>query len=668
MMGWRALALVVGAAMLCACSEDAAIPGEAAPPDPPPPPPEEECAPGERTREDGSCQPAGMSADDCDPGFEHDGDVGCRAVLPSEACAAGLMAVPGDSQCREVAPCGDPPWGDAPADVDTQYVDGSYAGGDSDGSNAKPWLTITAALNAAAADAAVVIAEGRYDESLAVGAPVQIWGRCPALVEIAGTSGVASVAFSAGASGSELHAVGVTGSVQGVAVDGADVLVDRVWIHDNDDEGIAARAGARFHLRGSLIDGARHLSAFVSGATLTVEASQLRDTVPDPNDPLTGAGIVLQPDAAQTPSRGELVGSLIEGHHLTALFAIGAEVDVSGSVLRDTRAALADDTFGVAMALQAVPLGGAPSSAQVRGSLIERNTAAGIFMIGSAATVERSVIRDTATQPSDDSSGEGVHVQPDGNNRGSLTLTRSLVEASHTSGIGALGSDVVLNASVVRGTLPNAAGLDGIGVGALEAPGQGSTLSIEDSVIENVYEAGVFVELSTLTMRHTRVERVHPQQSDGAAGFCVNVQNVSGAPPEALVERSSISDCASFGLIASGSQLSANNVTIADVGPTAEGGLFGDGISVMSFEVPGSATLTGLTISGSERAGISSFGASVSLADSLFECNGIDLAAQSFETIPFSFQDGGNNVCQCGETVGTCRLQQSELQPPSRPE
>jgi len=223
MMGWRALALVVGAAMLCACSEDATTPAEATPPDPPPPP-EEECAPGERTREDGSCQPAGMSADDCDPGFEHDGDVGCRAVLPSEACAAGLMAVPGDSQCREVAPCGDPPWGDAPVDVDTQYVDGSYAGGDSDGTGGKPWLTITAALNAAAANAAVVIAEGRYDESLAVGAPVQIWGRCPALVEIAGTSGIASIAFSAGASGSELHAVGVTGSVQGVAVDGADVL------------------------------------------------------------------------------------------------------------------------------------------------------------------------------------------------------------------------------------------------------------------------------------------------------------------------------------------------------------------------------------------------------------------------------------------------------------
>jgi hypothetical protein len=60
------------------------------------------------------------------------------------------MAVPGETACRPVMPCAQGRWGDIPVDGATEHVDGSYAGGQSDGSDARPWTTIGEAVSAAA--------------------------------------------------------------------------------------------------------------------------------------------------------------------------------------------------------------------------------------------------------------------------------------------------------------------------------------------------------------------------------------------------------------------------------------------------------------------------------------------------------------------------------------
>src|SRR5690349_3224518 len=86
------------------------------------------CAPGEAQLEDGTCQKAGIPPDACGEGFMPDGNDGCEAILPDEPCPKGLMAVPGMTQCEEVAPCGSGTWGDIPVEPSTQYVDQSYTG------------------------------------------------------------------------------------------------------------------------------------------------------------------------------------------------------------------------------------------------------------------------------------------------------------------------------------------------------------------------------------------------------------------------------------------------------------------------------------------------------------------------------------------------------------
>ena len=77
-------------------------------------PPDMPCPPGEWLHDNGVCIPAGVPSDGCGEGFVHDGERGCEPLLPQEPCPPGLMAVPGDTVCREVAPCAPERWGDIP--------------------------------------------------------------------------------------------------------------------------------------------------------------------------------------------------------------------------------------------------------------------------------------------------------------------------------------------------------------------------------------------------------------------------------------------------------------------------------------------------------------------------------------------------------------------------
>ncbi|HZO15966.1 MAG TPA: hypothetical protein VFB62_21985, partial [Polyangiaceae bacterium] len=121
-------------------------------------PPDMPCAPAEAPNDSGVCIPAGVPSDGCGEGFVHDGDRGCEPILPPEPCEPGWLAVPGETRCREVTPCAQGTWGDIPVETDTEYVDASYAGMDSDGSALKPWTTIQAGIDAASPGAIVAIA------------------------------------------------------------------------------------------------------------------------------------------------------------------------------------------------------------------------------------------------------------------------------------------------------------------------------------------------------------------------------------------------------------------------------------------------------------------------------------------------------------------------------
>lgn len=115
-------------------------PAESTPPPEPPPP--EGCPAGHRDLGADGCIPAGVPEDGCGAGFVADGSGGCVAVLPAAPCAPGEAAFLGDASCAPLAACGQGTWGDDPPPPGAIFVDPSYAGGSSDGSAARPWLTI----------------------------------------------------------------------------------------------------------------------------------------------------------------------------------------------------------------------------------------------------------------------------------------------------------------------------------------------------------------------------------------------------------------------------------------------------------------------------------------------------------------------------------------------
>ena len=258
-----------------------------------------ECTAGEAELEVRGCG-AGIPPADCGEGFVANETMGCEAIMPAAHCESGQLAIPGETECHELAACGSGVWGDIPVQADTEYVDATYAGGASDGSADHPWTTVNEGIAAAAAGAIVAIAEGPYSEDLLIdGKPVVLWGRCPASVELSGSaSPLATIEIRGGAKGTELHSLSLTGDSGGVFLSGSqDVILEAVWVHDTAGRGIALQddlGSPSLRLVDSLVESTTDIGLHVVGAEVMVIQSSLRDTMEN-STYATGYGISVQP-------------------------------------------------------------------------------------------------------------------------------------------------------------------------------------------------------------------------------------------------------------------------------------------------------------------------------------------------------------------------------------
>lgn len=623
-------------------------------PDPPDDPPVvETCAAGSRALEDGGCQPPGVPETSCFDGFQPDGQGGCVATLPVEPCAAGQLALPGESACREVAPCGAGPFGDIPVEADTVYVQADYPGGDSDGSEARPYTTILDGIGGATEGAIVAIASGVYEESLVVDRPVRLWGVCPAEVEIKGVAlGSVPLLFYDGASGSEVHDLAISGSGgAGVAAFGVDdLLLDRLWIHDLPGRGInveAAGSTSVTTVRGTLVEGVDDLGVFALEGTLSMSESVVRDVDGWGMSGRQGSGLTLE-------------RSVIANTQTYGLLVSGSQATLSGVLIRDTAA----DAEGLGQGLVVRPDSDslAPSTASVVGSVIERSYDMGVFVDGSVLTMQQSVVRDQLAQDP----GVGIYVidSVEPSARSSVEIVESLVAGSRTFGINAGGSDLIVRGTAVRDTL---AGIDypagrGINVRHEAFTGQPATLLVEDTLVERSHQVGIFMtgivgELHNVAVRDVALA------GQGVRGWGIAVQDEveTGTRADVLVTDSEVERAHEVGIVVFDSTLTVERTAILDILQTTAGN-YGDGVSALAQ--PGPALLIGreLFIDGAKRAGMASFGASVELSGSTLSCNPIDLNAEGGGT----FSDLGGNECGCEGEATACKLQTSTLAPPTR--
>jgi hypothetical protein len=607
-----------------------------------------------------------MQADECDEGFVHDGGYGCEPVLPAEACDDGFMAIPGETTCHRPMECAAGRWGAIPIDAGTVHVDATYTGGDSDGSAAKPFATIAGAYAAAAPGALIAIAAGTYSERIIVSdKPARFWGVCPEQTRVAANGTGTTIISISDAPGTEVVGLSVSGVGNGIGVFASEnVRIDRVWVHDNDTVGIfvsGTNGPASAEVSGSLIDRASTSGIVAWGGSVSVASTVVRATRPF-TDQTYGRGVTSEAIPGRT---ADLVvrRSLIADNLEVGALAVGASLTIEGSVIRGTLPQAATGDLGVGVQAISYPEQSFPADLVVSGSLVDNNHYFGIGVGGAPARIERTVVRGTLPAASDNSAGRGVIVQPHptSGERGVLTMSAALVTNNYATGIHVFGSDASVDRTVVRGTIVGQEPfVFGIGVLHDVTP---SSATIRGSLVEENPMIGIEVSGSHADIEGTLVRSTLPN-ADGVA-FGVHFQpDVDGsAASTATITASVIEKSQGFGVALLFADVALDATVIRNT-TALDADKIGDGLSAVRFLGTTSARVDHCLIADSARAGISNFGATVSIAESAVRCAAFDLEGEPSAGVPFTFDDRGGNTCGCPAGDRPCEAVSVGLAPP----
>lgn len=580
------------------------------------------------------CQAAGIPEARCPPGFVADGRSGCEPTLPVEPCAPGTMAVPGEATCRPVAPCGDGgPWDGIPVDATTEHVDPNFVGM-SDGSAVAPWTTIAEALSAAEAGAVVALAPGTYVGNVVVSdAPVKIWGKCPTEVTLETNNQAAAVFVQA--DGTELHRVGITGNGTALWVQDATVVAEQIWIHDVSWIGtyLDTPLGetTALALRDSLVENVANQAAYVSGASLSLDGSVVRDVVPYDGQNGYGVQAGVDPGSGTRPSV-IVTGSLVERVHRGAVRVYGGDAVLTATALRDVSPTEDAQTLGAGvLATRSMSEG---VSVTLDGVSVARTHWGGVVVLGGDLVAERLTVRDVAT-PAGESGSLGVAaLSVDDVPRASAMLREVSVADVDFLGVAVSGADASLAGIAVEDMRPF--GLEALaGAGLLIEPDldlQRSDAWFEGVRVTRCRSAGVAIVSSDVAGRSLLVTDVAPHADLGVAGRGLTVEvTPAGAASVLELTGAAIHDVHEAGVAILGSEATLTSLAVSDVAFPPAASVLGEavisyGVLVQrSFETGAvaSASLDRVVVQRAGFAGIAVTGADATVAHGIVLDNGL---------------------------------------------
>jgi len=173
---------------------------------------------------------------------------------------------------------------------------------------------------------------------------------------------------------------------------------------------------------------------------------------------------------------------------MAGLILLSSKATVERSVIRDTREDALSKEHGIGLWVGSHSLKSRRSVVSLSDSLLVGNHTVAISLLSSKATVERTVVRDTRVQASDNRYGRGIEVEVQhGHSAPSeLVLRDSLVASNHDVGIGLFGSKGSIERSAISDTRQDADGKRGDGLVAAEK----TMLHAKHTLVERSLRAG----------------------------------------------------------------------------------------------------------------------------------------------------------------------------------
>lgn len=587
-----------------------------------------DCA-AELVDDDGVCRPSlakcpSSSVPDVDSGCVPVGPT-CHASLQDDrglclaqgvACAEGHYPVPslGCVPLDGATGCGTGTWGEVVEKAGDVHVDASYAGADSNGSRAKPFIALADALAASQPGGRVVLAAGTYQAGVTLSNALELRGVCASQVTLtAAAPSERVVTIAPGASDSvTLSDLTIAAPVGGVRVQSG------------------AAAMARLHVRDVSY---KAIEVTGAGTTATLDDSLIEDTTPGGSASL-GIGIQSAAGASLVVHRTALLST-----QTTALQAFGGDILADDVLIRDTAA----DPNGA----------GYSAAAQNGGTLTVRNAVMGDnyqgIYVASDTTIDTSALGATVEGASD-----RVAVVD-----GALTVTASVVADGDTWGITSYdgqSGDVLIEHTLLTGidtglyggsgislaeggtvrrsafagnvgpslTVVKDATIDGVvvedghfdaslGLGSSITVADGGDVTIDRSYVRGVEDVGILTAPylglpGTLTIRHTRIEDLPGVM--GAVGLGIGL----GSPDiSAVIEDTVIEDVTSAGIASVDAPLIVRRSRISNVAPGAlnrfvDGeaavGPIADGVLFLGESALPPLTLEDSWIENAQRAGV----------------------------------------------------------------
>ncbi len=380
--------------------------------------------------------------DDCDDGEIWDGELG--QCIPEQ--------------------CGLDKYPQAPDEDKTLiYVDASYTG-DSDGSDDKPYKTVSEAIAVAGEDASILVAAGDYVEAdtlIIETDGLDLVGRCPDLVKVTNSdlrtvlqvddsnfNLLTGIGYSAegdsdftfplvkisqtnklefkgntvadskskGISVSSSERILISGNKfencaeEGIYINSSSGEITENEVADNQYRGISVQNSEEISISDNTVERNAGTGIFFTDSSGTIAGNEIRDTGLD-EDQKFGRGI-----GVQYSENVEVTGNVVEGNTGAGIFFAVSGGTISGNEVRDTGPdGLGTGGYGIEVFECA--------EATVSDNLSEANTIAGILFNDANGTISDNEVRDN--------NGRGINVE----NSGDVSVTGNTVTGHEISGV-----------------------------------------------------------------------------------------------------------------------------------------------------------------------------------------------------------------------------------------